>query len=151
MQQQPGARVCKPRPCAAHSSLSRPQHLHIALPLLRASGGTTSRPRNGETDSSMDSTLIFPLRSKQLQMGDFRELKSLVSTHAVLREPLIILQIFLEPLANELWLCSSGNSSVTSSPWSPVPTAPCHRGAGPGTTPMPAPALRFKHLGGAPT
>lgn len=81
--------------------------------------------------------------SKQLQTGDFRESESLASTYAVLWEPLITQQIFLEPFVNELWLHLCGVW------WQLCQKHPlCHCRAGPGTTQTPASALGFKHLGG---
>lgn len=118
-----------PRP--EHSSADPlPAPPGAALPPPCASAGTFSLPRNGAADSSTDSTLVFPLESKQLQTGDFREPRSLASTYAVLREPLIIPQIFLELLVNELWLHLCSNSSAGRA-LVPVPAAPCHPGDGP--------------------
>lgn len=125
-----------------HGSLSCPCPVNCATSILLSHSarlwGATSLPRNGVTESSADSTLAFPLGSKRLQTGDFWELKSLVSAYAVLREPLIILQIFLESLVNELRLRSCGNSAARSSLWSPVLATLCHSGARPTAAPQPS-------------
>lgn len=103
----PGVQLCYSWHSAAHGSPSQPWHLCKALPPLCLQRYHQCPQKQGVWQLCRQHPCFSPW-SKQLQTEDFRESESLASTYAVLWEPLIIQQIFLEPFVNELWLHSCG-------------------------------------------